>query len=81
VVATKNGGPPEFVSPQAGILVDPLDEATLAAALDAATRLPTPNEAARAAAAAHDVRLQAARLEEILVRAARDRRAGSRRAA
>src|SRR5436190_998504 len=81
VVATTNGGPPEFVTPEAGILVDPLDEAALAAALDAAARLPTPNDAARAAAAAHDVRIQAARLEQILARAARDRRAGSRRAA
>ncbi|MBV8080147.1 MAG: glycosyltransferase [Actinobacteria bacterium] len=75
VVATRIGGPPEFVPPGAGLLVDPLDDAELARALDAATRLPSPNELARAAASAHDVRLQAARVEEILERAARGRRA------
>ena len=75
VVATRIGGPPEFVPPEAGVLVDPLDEDALVAALDAASRLPVPNEAARAAAAGHDVREQARRVEEILLRAARDRRA------
>ena len=74
VVATRIGGPPEFVPPDAGVLVDPLDEDELAAALRAAAALPCPNEAARAAAAAHDVSRQAERLEEILLRA-RDRRA------
>jgi glycosyltransferase involved in cell wall biosynthesis len=75
VVATRVGGPPEFVPPEAGILVDPLDEPALVRALEAAAALPRPNEAARAAAAAHDVRLQAERVEEILRRAARGRRA------
>ena len=75
VVATRVGGPPEFVPPEAGILVDPLDQDALARALDAAADFPSPNEAARRAAAAHDVRLQAERVEEILVRASRDRRA------
>ncbi len=75
VVATRIGGPPEFVPPEAGILVDPLDEAALARALEAAAALPRPNEAARAAAATHDVRLQAERVEAILSRAARGRRA------
>jgi glycosyltransferase involved in cell wall biosynthesis len=70
VVATRIGGPPEFVPPGAGILVDPLDEAQLARALAAAAELPRPNEAGVAAAAAHDVRLQAERVEEILRRAA-----------
>ncbi len=73
VVATLVGGPPEFVPPAAGILVDPLDEAALVHALEAATAFPAPNEAAREAAAAHDVRLQAERVEEILLRASRDR--------
>ena len=59
VVATRIGGPPEFVPPEAGILVDPLDEAELARALEAAAALPRPNEAARAAAA--DARRQAVR--------------------
>jgi glycosyltransferase involved in cell wall biosynthesis len=75
VVATRVGGPPEFVPAEAGVLVDPLDEAELARALEAAAGFPAPNEAARAAAAAHDVRIQAERVEAILLRAARDPRA------
>jgi glycosyltransferase involved in cell wall biosynthesis len=75
VVATRVGGPPEFVTPEAGILVDPLDEAALARALEAAAAFPAPNDAARAAASAHDVRLQAERVEEVLLRASRGRRA------
>jgi glycosyltransferase involved in cell wall biosynthesis len=75
VVATRIGGPPELVPPGAGILVDPLDEQALAEALAAAAALPVPNEAARAAAAEHDVRRQAERLEAILERAARGPRA------
>jgi glycogen(starch) synthase len=73
VVATRIGGPPEFVPPEAGVLVDPLDVGELTRALDQAASLPVPNPAARAAAAAHDVRLQAARVEEILERARRGR--------
>jgi glycosyltransferase involved in cell wall biosynthesis len=75
VVATRVGGPPEFVPPEAGVLVDPEDEVELADALRAAAAFPVPNEAARAAAERHDVRLQAARVEEILERAVQDRRA------
>jgi glycosyltransferase involved in cell wall biosynthesis len=75
VVATRVGGPPEFVPPEAGVLVDPEDEDGLLAAFDRAAALPRPNEAARAAAAAHDVKRQAERVEEILLRAARDPRA------
>jgi glycosyltransferase involved in cell wall biosynthesis len=75
VVATRVGGPPEFVPPEAGVLVDPEDEDALVAALDAAAALPRPNLAGRRVAAAHDVREQAGRVEEILLRAARDRRA------
>jgi glycosyltransferase involved in cell wall biosynthesis len=70
VVATQIGGPPEFVPPAAGVLVDPLDVDGLAAALREAVALPCPNEAARAAAAEHDVRRQAERIEAILSRAA-----------
>jgi pimeloyl-ACP methyl ester carboxylesterase len=51
VVATRVGGPPEFVPPEAGLLVDPLDAGELARALEAAAAFPSPNEAARAAAA------------------------------
>jgi glycosyltransferase involved in cell wall biosynthesis len=66
VVATRIGGPPEFVTPDAGVLVDPLDVDALADALRQAAALPRPNEAARAAAATHDVRRQAERIEAIL---------------
>ena len=75
VVATRIGGPPEFVPPEAGILVDPADEDALVAALQSAAELPCPNPAARAAAEAHDVRAQAAKVEAILARAAASRRA------
>jgi glycosyltransferase involved in cell wall biosynthesis len=73
VVATRVGGPPEFVTPEAGILVDPLDEEEIVGALRRAAALPCPNDAAREAAAAHDVRRQAEKVEEILLRAARGR--------
>jgi glycosyltransferase involved in cell wall biosynthesis len=75
VVATRMGGPPEFVVDGAGVLVDPLDRGELARALETAAALPRPNEAARAAAAEHDVRRQAERVEEILLRAVRGPRA------
>jgi len=69
VVATTEGGPPEFVTPEAGVLVNPHDPAALLAALAAAAELPVPNPAARAAAAEHDAARQAARMAEILERA------------
>jgi glycosyltransferase involved in cell wall biosynthesis len=75
VIATRVGGPPEFVPPDAGALVDPLDVAGIAAGIQEALRLPRPNDAARAAAEGHDVRRQAERVEAILERAARGRRA------
>jgi glycosyltransferase involved in cell wall biosynthesis len=71
VVATRVGGPPEFVPPEAGVLVDPLDTTALADAMRRAAELPVPNPAAREAAAAHDVRSQAETIESILARAAR----------
>jgi glycosyltransferase involved in cell wall biosynthesis len=75
VVATTVGGPPEFVAPEAGVLVDPLDEDGLATALSEAAALHRPNLAGRDAAGEHDVKRQAERVEEILLRAAGDRRA------
>jgi glycosyltransferase involved in cell wall biosynthesis len=79
VVATRIGGPPEFVPADAGVLVDPLDVDGLARGLEQAAGLPCPNDAAREATAEHDVRRQAERIDEILSRAAarlpRDRRA------
>jgi glycosyltransferase involved in cell wall biosynthesis len=73
VVATRVGGPPEFVPVGAGVLVDPLDELSIVEGLGRAAALPVPNPAARAAAETHDLRLQAARVEAILERAARGR--------
>jgi glycosyltransferase involved in cell wall biosynthesis len=70
VVATTIGGPPEFVTEESGILVDPLDVDAIARGLAAAAALPCPNPAARATAESHDVRRQAARIEAILERAA-----------
>jgi glycosyltransferase involved in cell wall biosynthesis len=75
VVATRIGGPPEFVPPEAGVLVDPLDQDALMEALRSAAALPCPNRAARAAAEEHDVRRQAEKVEAILQRAARGRQA------
>ena len=75
VVATRMGGPPEFVTPESGLLVDPEDEHALVSALAQAAALPRPNLAAREAAGDHDVKLQAARVEAILERAARGPRA------
>jgi glycosyltransferase involved in cell wall biosynthesis len=70
VVATNVGGPPEFVTEESGVLVDPLDVDAIARGLAAAAVLPCPNPAARAAAESHDVRRQAERIEKILARAA-----------
>jgi hypothetical protein len=57
------------------VLVDPEDVSSIADGLRQAAELPSPNRAARAAAAAHDVNFQAGRIEEILEQAARGRRA------
>lgn len=73
VVASSVGGPPEFVTPEAGVLVDPLDEDAIVAGLDRAAGMPRPNLAGREAASEHDVRRQAERVEAILLRAARGR--------
>jgi glycosyltransferase involved in cell wall biosynthesis len=70
VVATNVGGPPEFVPAEGGVLVDPLDEDAILEGLRRAAELPCPNEAAVAAAAGHDVRRQAEKIEAILERAA-----------
>jgi glycosyltransferase involved in cell wall biosynthesis len=74
VLATAAGGPPEFVTPEAGVLVDPQDPAALPHAMELASSMPTPNPAARRAAAEHDVKRQAARMAEVLERAAAESR-------
>jgi glycosyltransferase involved in cell wall biosynthesis len=66
VVATRIGGPQEFITDATGVLVDPADPAALAQALERAASLPTPNPAAREAAAEHDVVRQAARMASVL---------------
>ena len=66
VVATRIGGPPEFVPPSAGVLVDPGSVDSIEIALRDAARLPVPNPSARAAAARHDVRRQAERIAAVL---------------
>jgi glycosyltransferase involved in cell wall biosynthesis len=73
VVATRVGGPPEFVRPGSGILVDPLDIDDLTRALGRAVALGTPNPTARAAAADHDVHHQVERIEMILMQAYKSR--------
>jgi glycosyltransferase involved in cell wall biosynthesis len=79
VVATRVGGPPEFVTGGAGVLVDPEDEDALVRALAESASFPRPNLAAREAASGHGVKRQAARVEEILERALSSRKAGIRR--
>jgi glycosyltransferase involved in cell wall biosynthesis len=69
VVATTEGGPSEFVTPEAGVLVDPRDPKDLVHGLVSASKLSAPNSAARKAAAEHDVKKQAARMAEVLERA------------
>ena len=65
VVATIDGGPPEFVTPEAGVLVDPGDpEALVARPARGRGARGTPHAAARTAAAEHDVRLQTARMAD-----------------
>ena len=70
VVASTVGGPPEFVPPEAGVLVDPESTDDLVAALERAAALPSPNPRARAAAAEHDVVRQTARMAAVLSDAA-----------
>jgi glycosyltransferase involved in cell wall biosynthesis len=69
VVATTAGGPAEFVTRDAGLLVAPGDPSALRNALVAAAALPSPNHAARAAAELHDARLQASRMAGVLAAA------------
>ena len=60
----------EFVTPEVGVLVDPADPEALVRALSDAASLGTPHPPARAAAAEHDVRRQAARMAGVLEAAA-----------
>jgi glycosyltransferase involved in cell wall biosynthesis len=69
VVATRIGGPADFVPADAGILVDPLRVEEIASAMLAARAFPTPNRRAREAARGHDVGVQAGRIAGVLERA------------
>ena len=69
VLATSVGGPPEFVTPEAGVVCAPHETEAVAAALERAATLPSPNPAGRAAAVEHDVRRQTARMAAVLERA------------
>jgi glycosyltransferase involved in cell wall biosynthesis len=66
VLATTDGGPAEFVTPDAGLLVAPGDPTALQNALIAAAALPSPNPAARRVAERHGARLQASRMADVL---------------
>jgi glycosyltransferase involved in cell wall biosynthesis len=77
VVATNVGGPPEFVTPAAGALVDPLSVESIREGLEHVAALPTPNPAARAAAAPHAIEHQVDRMDAVL-RAAATKRARPR---
>jgi glycosyltransferase involved in cell wall biosynthesis len=76
VVATDVGGPPEFVTPGSGAIVDPHDTGAIRAGLEHAASLPTPNPAARAAAEPHAIDRQVDRMEAVLRDAVQRRRAG-----
>lgn len=66
VLATRVGGPPEFVTPEVGVLVEPESVDSIADGLRTAAALPRPNAAARRVAEEHDVRRQAERIEAVL---------------
>jgi glycosyltransferase involved in cell wall biosynthesis len=66
VVATKIGGPPELVTPETGVLVEPGSVGSIRTGLEAALGLPRPNSAGRKTAESHDVRLQAGRIADLL---------------
>ena len=66
VVATRVGGPAEVITDQCGALVDPLDVESIADGMRRALELPAPCAAAVEAAADHDRRRQAERIERVL---------------
>jgi glycosyltransferase involved in cell wall biosynthesis len=69
-VATTIGGPPDLVTAETGVLVDPASVEAIQAGLEAALDLPRPNPAGRKIAEEHDVRLQARRIADVLRREA-----------
>jgi glycosyltransferase involved in cell wall biosynthesis len=67
VVATRVGGPPEYVTDACGILVDPLDVAAVAEGMRAAAELPVPCPAAAEVARRHSIARSAQLVEQLLV--------------
>ena len=65
--------PTGFVTPEAGVLVDPTDTGAIAGALERAAGLPSQPGRARAAAARDDVRRQAGRMAAVLEQALAER--------
>jgi glycosyltransferase involved in cell wall biosynthesis len=66
VLATRVGGPPEFVTEEAGVLVDPRSVDSIETGLRQAASLPSPNPAARTAAAESSLPRQVDRIVELL---------------
>jgi glycosyltransferase involved in cell wall biosynthesis len=66
VVATRLGGPPEFVSERCGALVDPLDVDSIADGMRRAAAIAVPCDAATQVAAEHSIDRQAGRVEQLL---------------
>ena len=66
VVATRVGGPPEYVTDGCGALVDPLDVASIAAGMRRAAAIELPCQEALRVAAAHSIDRQAVRIEQLL---------------
>jgi glycosyltransferase involved in cell wall biosynthesis len=66
VVATRVGGPPEYVSEACGALVDPHDVASIADGMRRAAAIGAPCAAAIEVAEHHSIDRQAARIERLL---------------
>jgi len=66
VVATRVGGPPEYVADDCGALVDPLDVASIADGMRRAAAIGVPCAAAIEVAEQHSIGRQAARIEALL---------------
>jgi glycosyltransferase involved in cell wall biosynthesis len=66
VVATRSGGPPEYVDERCGALVDPLDVDAIAEGMRWAAELPVPCPAAVEVAEQHSIASSAARIERVL---------------
>jgi glycosyltransferase involved in cell wall biosynthesis len=66
VVATRVGGPPEYVGDDCGVLVDPLDVASIADGMRRAAAIGVPCAAAIEVAEQHSIDRQAARIEALL---------------